>query len=158
MKHSQSTKSRVLKLDSKYSLSPGALRIALILLFASALLVGLTATVFPRTFYENFPFVAHWVDLLPPYNEHLVTDVGGLYLGFAVLFGWAAWTLERTLVRAVCVAWLLTAGLHLLFHARHLEGFSTADAVAELASLALLVGAPLVVLWASFQSPESSRP
>mgnify|MGYP006203677057 CR=1 FL=1 len=80
MKHSQSTKSRVLKLDSKYSLSPGVLRIALILLFASALLVGLTATVFPRTFYEDFPFVAHWVVLLPPYNEHLVTDVGGLYL------------------------------------------------------------------------------
>ena len=158
MKRLQSTKSRVLKLDSKYRFSRGALRIVLIPLFASALLIGLTAAVFPRTFYEDFPFVAHWVDLLPPYNEHLVTDVGGLYLGFAVLFGWAAWTLERNLVRAVCVAWLLTAGLHLLFHARHLDGFSTADAVAELASLALLVGAPAVALWASFPPPETSRP
>jgi hypothetical protein len=136
-------------------------RLALGLLFVSALLIGLTATVFPRTFYEDFPFVAHWVNLLPPYNEHLVTDVGGLYLGFAVLFAWAARTLERTLTRAVCVGWLLTASLHLIFHADHLEGFTTADAVGELASLGLLVGAPLMVLWASqddFSPSKSLRP
>ena len=84
-------------------------RAALGFLFAPALVIGLTAAVLPRTFYDDFPFLAHWVELLPPYNEHLVTDVGGLYLGFAVLFAWAAWTLDRTLVRAVCVAWLLTA-------------------------------------------------
>ncbi|HEU5062692.1 MAG TPA: hypothetical protein VFT79_06005 [Solirubrobacterales bacterium] len=122
-------------------------RVALCLLFAAALLIGLTATALPETFYEDFPFLASWVSLLPPYNEHLVTDVGGLYLGFAVLFGWAAWTLERALIRPLCIAWLLTAGLHLLFHAGHLDGFSTADAIGELASLALLVGAPLVALW-----------
>jgi hypothetical protein len=156
VRRSQSTKSRVLKLDSKYRNFSQVVRGALILLFISALTIGLTATVSPRSFYEDFPFLAHWVDLLPPYNEHLVTDVGGLYLGFAVLFGWAAWTLERTLVRAVCVAWLLTAGLHLLFHAGHLDGFSTADAVGELASLGLLVGAPVVALWAS--SPPSKAP
>jgi hypothetical protein len=133
-------------------------RFALSLLFVSALAIGLTATVFPRSFYEDFPFLADWVDLLPPYNEHLVTDVGGLYLGFAILFAWAAWTLELTLVRAVCVAWLLTATLHLIFHAGHLEGFSTADAVGELISLALLVGAPLAALWASFPPPSTPRP
>lgn len=136
-------------------------RLALSLLFAAALTIGFTATVFPKTFYEDFPFLAHWVDLLPPYNEHLVTDVGGLYLGFAVLFAWAAWTLERTLIRAVCTAWLLAAGLHLIFHASHLEGFSTADAVAELASLALLVGAPAVALWSTrteVTPPKAPRP
>ncbi|HEX6602756.1 MAG TPA: hypothetical protein VF030_08950 [Solirubrobacterales bacterium] len=133
-------------------------RPALGLLAFSALLIGFTASFFPHTFYEDFPFVAHWVDLLPPYNEHLVTDVGGLYLGFAVLFAWAGWTLERTLVRAVCTAWLLTATLHLIFHASHLEGFSTADAVAELVSLALLVGAPALALWASFPPPGTLRP
>jgi hypothetical protein len=136
-------------------------RLALGLLFVSALLIGLTATILPRTFYEDFPFVAHWVNLLPPYNEHLVTDVGGLYLGFAVLFAWATRTLERTLIRAVCVGWLLTASLHLIFHAGHLEGFSTADAVGELASLSLLVGAPVLALWASredFSPSKSPRP
>lgn len=129
--------------------SPRTARVALGLLCASALLIGLTATIAPRTFYEDFPFLAHWVDLLPPYNEHLVTDVGGLYLGFAVVFGWAAWTLERPLLRAVSVGWLLTASLHFIFHAGHLQGFSTADAIAELASLALLVGTPVVGLWAA---------
>ena len=129
--------------------NPSIARFALGLLFASSLLIGVTATVFPQTFYEDFPFVASWVNLLPPYNEHLVTDVGGLYLGFAVLFAWAARTLERTLIRAVCVGWILAASLHLIFHAGHLEGFSAADAVGELATLSLLVGAPLVALWAS---------
>ncbi|HST69172.1 MAG TPA: hypothetical protein VLI94_05905 [Solirubrobacterales bacterium] len=141
--------------------NPSIARLGLGLLFASSLLIGLTATAFPQTFYEDFPFVAHWVNLLPPYNEHLVTDVGGLYLGFAVLFAWAARTLEQTLTRAICVAWLLTASLHLVFHAGHLEGFNTADAVGELASLSLLVGAPIVVLWASrpdFPPPNSPRP
>lgn len=139
--------------------NPQIARFALGLLFASSLLIGLTATVIPRTFYEDFPFVAHWVNLLPPYNEHLVTDVGGLYLGFAVLFAWATRTLERTLTRAVCVGWLLTASLHLIFHAGHLKGFSTADAVGELASLSFLAGAPILALWASRTDfPPSKRP
>jgi hypothetical protein len=135
---------------------PRLARAALSLLFASSLLIGLTAFAVPRTFYEDFPFLTHWVNLLPPYNEHLITDVGGLYLGFAVLFAWAARTLDRTLSRAVCVAWLLTAGLHLIFHAAHLDGFSAADAVAELTALALLLAPPALVLWAS--TPGSRRP
>jgi hypothetical protein len=124
-----------------------AARAALGFLFVSALAIGLSAAVVPRTFYDDFPFVAHWVELLPPYNEHLVTDVGGLYLGFAVLFGWAAWTLDRTLVRAVSVAWLLTASIHLLFHAGHLAHFGTADAIAEIATLALLLVPPPIAIW-----------
>lgn len=131
-------------------------RVALAYLGAAATLIGVTAAFAPRAFYDDFPFVAHWVDLLPPYNEHLVTDVGGLYLGFAVLFIWAAWTLERTLVRAVCVAWLLAASLHLIFHASHLGGFGTGDAVAEIATLALLLVPPPLALWAA--APACRRP
>ena len=127
--------------------SPRSVRAALGFLFISALVIGLTAAVLPRTFYDDFPFLAHWVDLLPPYNEHLVTDVGGLYLGFAVMFAWAAWTLERTLVRAVCFAWLLAAALHLLFHAEHLASFGTTDAVAEIFTLALLLVPPPLAIW-----------
>jgi len=128
--------------------SPRSARAALGFLFFSAALIGLTATVAPRTFYDDFPFVARWVELLPPYNEHLITDVGGLYLGFAVLFAWAAWTLDRTLVRAVGVAWLLTATLHLVFHSGHLAGFGTADAIAELTTLALLLAPAPIAIWA----------
>lgn len=127
--------------------SPRGARLSLWFLCLSALTIGLVATFAPRTFYDDFPFVTAWVSLLPPYNEHLVTDVGGLYLGFAVLLAWAAWTLQRTLVQAVCVAWLLTATLHLIFHAGHLEGFGTADAIAEIASLSLLLVPPAIAFW-----------
>lgn len=128
--------------------SPTAARVALWLTCLAALSVGLPATLAPHTFYADFPFVTHWVELLPPYNEHLVTDVGGLYLGFAVLFGWAARRPEPRLVRAACVAWLLTETLHLGFHATHLSGFGTADAIAEIVSLTLLLLPPAVAIWA----------
>ena len=123
-------------------------RASLLILVVSTLTVGLPATFAPQTFYDDFPFLRHWVDLLPPYNEHLVTDVGGLYLGFAVLFAWAARTLQPTLVRATCSAWLLTASVHLTFHATHLENFGTGDAIAEIASLAFLLAPPIVAIWA----------
>jgi hypothetical protein len=134
--------------------SPRSARAALIFLLVAALAIGLTATLAPRSFYDDFPFLANWVELLPPYNEHLVTDVGSLYLGFAVLLAWAAVTLDRTLVQAVSVAWLLSAGIHLLFHAGHLDNFSTADAIAEIASLALLLIPPPLAVWGT--SPRSA--
>jgi hypothetical protein len=128
--------------------SPNAARGALAILLASAASIGAVAAFAPHTFYADFPFLRHWVELLPPYNEHLVTDVGGLYLGFAVLFGWAAWTLQPTLVRAVCSAFLLTSALHLIFHATHLEGFDTGDAIGQIGSLAFLLIPPVVAFWA----------
>jgi hypothetical protein len=128
--------------------SAGAARVALAVLVLSAASVGLPAALAPHAFYDDFPFLAHWVDRIPPYNEHLVTDVGGLYLGFTVLFAWAAWKLEPTLVRAACVAWMLTEALHLGFHATHLDNFDTADAIAQLASLAFLLVPPAVAIWA----------
>ncbi len=128
--------------------SPQTARVALGFLFLSAVTIGVVATLFPREFYDDFPFVSHWVDLLPPYNEHLVTDVGGLYLGFAVLLAWAARTLDRTLVQAVCAAWLLTAAIHLFFHVTHLDNFGTGDAIAEIVSLALLLVPPPLAIWA----------
>ena len=69
-------------------------RACLALMCVYTLSIGATAAFAPHTFYDDFPFLAHWVDRLPPYNEHLVTDAGELYLGFAVLFGWAAWRPE----------------------------------------------------------------
>jgi hypothetical protein len=128
--------------------SPRVARVALWLLFATALATGLPAAIAPHYFYTDFPFSTHWVELLPPYNEHLVTDVGGLYLGFAVLFAWAARSLQPALARAACWGWLLMATLHLIFHATHLTGFDTADAVGELASLAVLLVPALAAIWA----------
>jgi hypothetical protein len=129
-------------------------RLSLGFLFVSALLTGLTAAAAPRFFYDHFPFAAEWVHLLPPYNQHLVTDVGELYLGFAVMFAWAAWTRQQTLVRAVCSAWLLSATLHLVFHLAHLEDFGAADAVGEIFSLSVLLVPALLALWAIGDAEE----
>jgi hypothetical protein len=124
-------------------------RYSLAFLFVSTAFTGLSAAIAPHGFYSDFPFVTHWVDLLPPYNEHLVTDVGELYLGFAILFGWAAWTLQPALVRPLCAAWLVPSVLHLAFHAAHLGNFDTADAIGELLALALTVAPAIIALWAS---------
>lgn len=129
--------------------APAIARAALVVLVVVAASIGLPASFAPQSFFDDYPFVASWVALLPPYNQHLVTDVGGLYLGFAVVLGWAAWTLQRELVRAACAGWALMSVLHLVFHATHLDGFSPADAVAEVASLALVLVLPAFAWWGS---------
>lgn len=131
------------------------LRVALGLLALSAAYVGVPAAFVPRRFYTDFPFAASWVDLLPPYNQHLVADVGGFYLAFAVLFAWAAARPSRELVIPLCAAWAIAAALHLLFHVTHLEGFGTADAIAQTASLALVLLLPFAALAALRQSSRA---
>lgn len=127
---------------------PRLARTALAVVAISAAFTGVPAAFFPETFYDDFPFLSAWVDLLPPYNEHLVTDVGGLFCAFAVLFAWAAWRPSRELVVPLCVAWSVSSVLHLAFHVRNLDGFSAVDAVGELVTLALLVVLPAVAVWA----------
>lgn len=124
-----------------------ATRVSLILLALATLSIGLPAAFAPERFYEEYPFFASWVRLLPPYNEHLVSDVGGLYLGFAAIFGWAAWRPAPALVLPLCWGFLLSQVIHFLFHVDHLEGFSTADATAQTIGLGLLVLLPLVPIW-----------
>ena len=42
----------------------------------------------PRHFFDTFPgFGHHWTAAYPPYNEHLVTDLGSTFLTLAVLLG-----------------------------------------------------------------------
>ncbi len=127
---------------------PELARAALLVLCAYCLFIGFVALAAPRAFYDDFPFLAHWVDKLPPYNGHLITDVGGLYVGFAVVVGLAAWRLERGLVIAACAGFLTVSVPHLLYHVTHLSGFGTLDGIAEIAALTSLLIPPVVALWA----------
>jgi hypothetical protein len=128
---------------------PEVVRGALLVICGYCLFIGFTALVVPRTFYDDFPFLAHWVERLPPYNEHLVTDVGGLYVGFAVVLGIAAWRPHRDLVLAACAGFLTVSVPHLAYHLFHLRGFGLVDGAAEVIALASLTIPPVVALWAS---------
>jgi hypothetical protein len=122
------------------------LRLLLAVLAVSALSVGIPASFFPQSFYDDFPFLMQWVSLLPPYNEHLVTDVGGLQLAFGLLFAWAAYRPSRDLVVPLCLAWTVSQALHFLFHITNLDGYDTSDAVGQSLALAVVVLVPLLAI------------
>ncbi|HEU5149742.1 MAG TPA: hypothetical protein VFU19_04555 [Iamia sp.] len=122
-------------------------RIALVVVLAGSLLVGLWAQAFPRSFYDDFPGAGRvWVAVDGPYNEHLVRDVGGLNLGLAFVAGFALVTGSVLVARAAGGAALLYGGPHLLYHATHLDPFATADVVGMLVSLTLAALAGLLAL------------
>jgi uncharacterized membrane protein len=117
---------------------------------------GLQATLAPRSFFDDFPlgrsWIAHHGDA---YNEHLVRDVGGLFLALVIVTGWTAW--RRAPSRPVAVAWLVQGAFHLAFHAGHLDGYRSVDKVGLIGSLVTVPALALVALWAG--RPETtSRP
>ena len=114
------------------------LRAGLLVLASTQALVGIWALAAPRTFYDEFPLPGHsWVALLPPYNEHLVRDVGGLNLALTLVLCAAALTLDRTMIRVALLALAVFAIPHTIFHAGHLAGFPPADAWAQTVGTAL---------------------
>jgi hypothetical protein len=121
-------------------------RVALWMLAAETAAVGVPALLAPRHFYDSFPLGASWVDMLPPFNEHLITDVGAFYVAFALLFGWAAVTLRRSLVVPLCAAWAGAALVHFVYHATHLDGWDPGDAIAQTANLALVLALPMIAI------------
>lgn len=81
-----------------------------------------------------------------PYDEHLVRDVGALNLALCALLVFAAVVLEKRLVQAALVAWLVYAIPHFAFHLTTLYVFSLGDYLANAISLGLLVLLPLILL------------
>ena len=135
-------------------------RAILIYLTLSGLLVGVWATFFPRSFYDDFPGMGRiWVAVDGPFNEHLVRDVGQLSLAIALVSGVAAWTMNTILVRVAAAAWLVNAVPHFVYHLRHLDAYDTVDQVGNVLSLGLLVALPIIVLVLSYrrQLHEPSR-
>lgn len=58
----------------------------MVVLALTAATVGVWAAGFPRSFHADFPLPGRgWIAGLGPYHEHLIRDVGGLYLALLVL-------------------------------------------------------------------------
>lgn len=112
--------------------------------------IGVWALLWPRSFYDDFPLLGRaWVAGLGPFNEHLVRDVGSLFIALGVMMLIAARTMTRRAVIGACVVWLLYAVPHVIFHATHTEPFDLLENVAQLALLATQALLPLFVIsWA----------
>ena len=118
------------------------------------IVVGLVATLAPRVFYDYVP----WVDLIPPFSEHLMRDYGAMNLSLALVFVVAAVTMERRMVRIALGAYLLFAIPHLIFHLTHLEHFTTGAAIWQtiLLTVAVLLPVGLLILAAWRSRPSTA--
>ena len=107
---------------------------------------GIAALVAPARFFAGFPFGRSWTGAYPPYNEHLVVDLGATFTTLAVLLLCAA-ALDDRRVSLVVLAGLLTfSALHLAFHATHAGRLGGGEYAASLVALALGVAAPAALL------------
>ena len=121
---------------------------ALALSAVLALFVGVWAYVFPQSFYDVFPGIpGPWVSVDGPFNEHLVRDVGGMYLALAAAsIAGLIWR-GPVAYRLLGIAWTVFGALHFLYHVLHLDHMTPVDAVGELISLlvSLLLGVLLLL-------------
>jgi hypothetical protein len=109
--------------------------------------IGFWQTVLPLNFYQAFPGLGHqWVTLLPPYNEHLVRDVGEGNIAFGLLFGWGALTHDSRVLRPTSVAWIVAATLHFLYHLLNLSAFTPGDQVLQMGALGIIIVIPVSIL------------
>jgi hypothetical protein len=117
------------------------IRFGLWYLCVTSAYVAIWILIAPKGFYNTFPTgPSHWVNAIPPYNEHLERDFGAASLGLAVLAGVAAvWWTERKLVVATALAFLAASVPHLAYHLTTTGRYSTSDNIQSLIGLALPV-------------------
>jgi hypothetical protein len=130
------------------------LRAGLALLALTLAVTGVWQYFAPRSFY-NFPTVAAG----SPFNEHLMTDIGGLGLALAVVLGAAALRMERGLVQAALAGYLVYSVSHLAFHATHLDRLPDTDAALLLTGLSLLpaLALGLLIIAARATAPDGKQ-
>jgi alkylhydroperoxidase family enzyme len=133
--------------DDHITAHRGGIRFLLLALGIPQGLIGLWALFAPHSFYGDFPSGTDgWVHVLGPFDEHLVTDVGALFVGLAVLMTLAAVHMRRTLVVAATAAWLVFSVPHLVWHSFNLEPYKTADAISNVATLGWTVVGGILIL------------
>lgn len=128
--------------------TPLVVRTVLLALGAVQALNGLYALLAPRSFFDDFPLGRGWVEALPAYNEHLVRDVGGLFLATAVLLIAAGIYLERRLTLVAALSFLAFSIPHFIFHLLNLEPYDAVDVIGNVVALAITVIAPAWIVLA----------
>ncbi|GIG88931.1 hypothetical protein Pen02_38670 [Plantactinospora endophytica] len=93
---------------------------------------GVPAVLAPRWFFDNFPgFGLSWTAGYPPYNSHLMTDVGGAFLTLGAMLLAAAWLDDRRVTAVVLGGLLIFSTVHLVFHLAHAGTLTSADLLAS---------------------------
>lgn len=135
------------------------LRGGLYALGAVQLVMGAWITVAPTSFYDDFPLGRGWVAALPAYNEHLLRDVGALFLATGLLLVVAGVWLERRIAGLALVTFLVFSVPHTIYHLLNLEPYDTGDAVGNALALIATVLLPVYLLWLVVRvSPSEPRP
>ena len=116
------------------------------------LAIGVVATMTPQAFYDYMP----WVNLAPPYSEHLIRDYGAMNLALGLVTVVAATTMDRRMVHTALAAYLLFAIPHLLFHLTHHHNYAMAQAVGETAALTFAVLLPVTLLALTWPRPATA--
>ena len=143
--------------DSSRSITEhrSGVRAGLLALAVPIVLVGGWALLAPHGWYATFPGGGrHWVSALGPYDEHLVRDFGGTYLGLGLLLGAAALLLDRLVVQVALATSLVFQVPHLIFHLGETGPLSTGDNVVNLVLLAAGI-ALTVMLLAATRAPRA---
>jgi len=111
-------------------------RVMLLALAATGAVTGPWAAFAPQSFYDSFPgFGRHWIDVDGPYNEHLIRDVGAIYLALFVVNLIAAVSLERMAVLIAAATTFTFSSLHFSYHVHHLGTYDATDAVLNMVAL-----------------------
>lgn len=116
---------------------------------------GVQGSFAPRSFFDDFPIGRGWIAAEGgSYDEHLVRDVGVLFLALIIVTLWAAWRSEFLV--PVAVAWLVQGVGHLAYHSGHLDGVAGVDRVGLVGSLVLIPALAALALGATVTSPRRS--
>jgi hypothetical protein len=135
------------------------MRIRRIILWATAALgafVGVWAAGFPHSFYDSFPGLGFvWIAVDGPFNEHLIRDVGSLYLALAAASVAATFSRTPDAGRVVGVAWAVFGIPHLVYHAAHFAHMAPADVIGNIVSLGASLVLGIVLMLPGPRTPAS---
>ena len=129
-------------------------RAGLVILGLLHLTWGIPAVVAPRWFFDTFPWVGPgWTAAYPPFNVHLMTDVGAAFTTLGVLLLVAAALGDRRVTAVVLLGLIVFSTIHLVFHLGNHGELSGVELPASLATLAAGVAAPVFLLVLSRRQP-----
>ncbi|HST80491.1 MAG TPA: hypothetical protein VLL08_01990 [Kineosporiaceae bacterium] len=129
----------------------------LTVLGVTAAWTGPWALLAPRQFYNSFPGAGrHWIVMDGAYNEHLIRDVGAMYLALLVLSAGAAIRADPGTTRLAGASWVAFGLPHLVYHSAHLSMYGSLDRALNLLALGASVAlGALLCLPARGRAPGS---